>query len=84
MLCTDRLCLLFQSPPPILGFEEGIPEVPYPTASLVHFFHHFRDPDMGPKALPGQASGLLAQDLVSKATATLLPRAPPPPPSPWP
>lgn len=58
--------------------------VAYPTASFIHFLHPSRDLDLGPKALPGQASGLLAQDLVSKATATLLPRAPPPPPPPWP
>lgn len=56
--------------------------MPYSTASLIHFLHPSRDPDMGPKALPGQASGLLAQDLVSKATATLLPRAPHPHPLP--
>lgn len=62
----------------------GIPEVSYTTASFIHFLHLSRDLDLGPKALPGQASGLLAQDLVSKATATLLPRAPSPSPSPWP
>lgn len=39
--------------------------VPYPTASPIHFLHPSRDLVLGPRALPGQASGLLAQDLVS-------------------
>ena len=39
--------------------------MPYPAASPIHFLYPSRDPVLGPRALLGQASGLLAQDLVS-------------------
>lgn len=67
-LHSDTPIFFFRVPPVTPGvrrlWEEETPGA-LPTVSPIHFLHPSRDPVLGPRALPGQASGLLAQDLVS-------------------